>query len=308
MEMVVAALLPVFLLIVLGAALRRFLLTDELHWIGCERLVYYVLFPALLIVTLARADLTHIPVAGVGGALLLAVIVMSVLCLSLRPVLATRLGVSGPTFTSIFQGATRWQTYVGLSVAGNLYGDEGLALASVAMVAMIPLLNVINVTVLARYAAPKRLPWGKTIGTIVRNPFIWGCLIGLAINVAHIPLSGPVLSFADALGRSALAVGLLTVGAGLQLDRLVRPGFASLLTVALKLLVMPAIAIGFGLFFELSGPNLVVVACCAAVPSASNAYVLARQLGGDAPLLAEVLTLQTILAFATMPPIIALVA
>src|SRR5690606_20798669 len=208
MEMVVAALLPVFLLIVLGAALRRFLLTDELHWIGCERLVYYVLFPALLIVTLARADLTHIPVAGVGGALLLAVIAMSVLCLALRPVLATRLGVSGPTFTSIFQGATRWQTYVALSVAGNLYGDAGLALASVAMVAMIPLLNVINVAVLARYAAPKRLSWSQTIGTIARNPFIWGCLIGLVINVAHIPLPGPVLSFADALGRSALAVGL----------------------------------------------------------------------------------------------------
>ncbi len=308
MEMVVAALLPVFLLIVLGAALRRFLLTDELHWIGCERLVYYVLFPALLIVTLARADLTHIPVAGVGGALLLAVIAMSVLCLALRPVLATRLGVSGPTFTSIFQGATRWQTYVALSVAGNLYGDAGLALASVAMVAMIPLLNVINVAVLARYAAPKRLSWSQTIGTIARNPFIWGCLIGLVINVAHIPLPGPVLSFADALGRSALAVGLLTVGAGLQLDRLVKPGFASLLTVALKLLAMPAIAIGFGILFDLSGPNLVVVACCAAVPSASNAYVLARQLGGDAPLLAEILTLQTILAFATMPPIIALVA
>ena len=122
MAVVVAALLPVFLLIVLGFILKRTLIRPETQWHGLERLTYYVLFPMLLVQTLVKADLTKVPVAGVGGALLLSVLAMSLLCLALRPLLA-RFSVDGPAFTSIFQGATRWQTYVALAVSGNLFGD-----------------------------------------------------------------------------------------------------------------------------------------------------------------------------------------
>jgi len=146
MAIVIAALLPVFLLIVLGFVLKRSLMRLETQWHGLERLTYYVLFPALLIQTLVKADLSSVPVAGVGGALLLSALAMSLLCLGLRPLLSS-FAVDGPAFTSIFQGATRWQTYVALAVSGNLHGEIGLALASVAMVAIIPLVNVFSVAV-----------------------------------------------------------------------------------------------------------------------------------------------------------------
>lgn len=308
MLLVAAALLPVFFLIVMGFGLRRTLLKDETHWLGIEQLVYYVLFPALLFQTLARADLASVPVAGVGGALLIAVLLMAGLCFALRPILVARLGVSGPAFTSIFQGACRWQTYVALAVAGNLYGAVGLTLASVAMVAMIPILNIMAVWVLAHYAAPTRLSWARILLTIAMNPFIWACALGLAVNLTGISFPAFVNELIDALGRSSLALGLLVVGAGLQLKGVLRPGVPALLTCALKLIVMPAFAIGLGLAFKLTGPNLAIVACCASVPTASSAYVLARQMGGDAPLVAEILTLQTALAVITMPIIIALVA
>jgi hypothetical protein len=306
MLVVFGALVPVFLLIVLGYGLRQKLMTDEAGWVALEQLVYYVLFPALFIDTLARAPLGAVPVAAVGGALLLSVLAMAALCLALRPWLAKRIGLDGPAFTSVFQGATRWQTFVALSVAGNLYGEIGIALASVAMVAMIPLLNVLSVSVLANYAAPRRLPWSRILLTISSNPMIWGCVIGLAINLSGIALPGPVHDFADALGRSSLAIGLLVVGAGLHLESLRRPKPAALLAVALKLALMPLMAIALGHGFGLSGSNLAVVACCAAVPCASNSYVLARQMGGDAPLLAQILTYQTALAVLTMPLFIAL--
>jgi malonate transporter len=130
MAVVVSALLPVFLLIVLGFILKRALIKPDVQWQGLERLTYYVLFPVLLIQALVKADLTKVPIGGVGGALFLSALAMSLLCLALRSVLA-RGGVDGPGFTSIFQGAIRWQTYVALAVSGNLYGDTGLALASV---------------------------------------------------------------------------------------------------------------------------------------------------------------------------------
>ena len=301
MGVVLAALVPVFLLIVLGFALRQSLMRLETQWHGLERLVYYVLLPALLIDTLTRADLAEVPVIGVGGALMLSALLLSLL-------LAAKCAIDGSAFTSIFQGATRWQTYVALAVAGNLYGDLGLALASVAMVAIIPLVNVLSVAVLAHYASPER-PSARAIAmTVVRNPLIWACAVGLAVNVLQIPVPRMLHEVAEALGRSSLAIGLLVTGAGLHLEGLFRRSAAAALAVFLKLILMPAVAVGLALLFGLSGTNLAVVVCCTAVPTSSSGYVLARQMGGDAPLLAQIITLQTILAAITMPVVIALAA
>jgi malonate transporter and related proteins len=304
---VLGALLPVFMLIALGLLLRRILLTEDTQWLGLERIVYYVLFPALLILTLARADLDKVPVLNVGGALLLAALLTSALCFVARPWLAARFHVDGPAFTSVFQGATRFQTYVALSVVGNLYGNLGLTLASVATVAMVPILNVLSVAVMTRFAATQRLSRWQVAAMIVRNPLIWACLIGIALSLLHVSIAAPLYQFGDALGRSSLAIGLLVTGAGLKLNGLLRVGPAAAAAVFLKLAAMPAIAAALGLLFQLSGTNLAVVVCCAAVPTSSSAYVLARQMGGDAPLLAQIITLQTALAAITMPIALALV-
>ncbi|MDP1585998.1 MAG: AEC family transporter [Bradyrhizobium sp.] len=307
MALVIAALLPVFLLIVLGFILKRSLLRLETQWHGLERLTYYVLFPVLLVQTLVKADLGTVPVAGVGGALMLSLLLMSLLCLALQPLLA-RCAVDGPAFTSIFQGATRWQTYVALAVSVNLYGDTGLALASVAMVAIIPLVNVLSVSVLAHYASPEKQSVRAIAMTVVRNPLIWACAIGLALNLLHLPLPRIWHEVADALGRSSLAIGLLVTGAGLQLAGMFRPSLAASVAVFLKLVLMPVFAIALAHWFGVTGSSLAIVAACSAVPTSASAYVLARQMGGDAPLLAQIITLQTILAAITMPIAIALVA
>ncbi len=215
--------------------------------------------------------------------------------------------LSGPSFSSIFQASTRWQTFIALAVAGNMFGNSGLALASVAMVAMIPLLNIVNVSVLAHFASSAPTRWSTILGALLRNPFIWSCAIGLAINVLKVPLPGVVLTFIDAIGRASLALGLIVVGAGLQLQNLLRPNAPAHVVARLETCgdaaarhrvrqgVRPA-----------PDMNLAVVAICASVPTASNAYVLARQMGGDAPLFAQILTLQTIVAAVTMPIVIAL--
>ncbi len=306
MAVVISALLPVFVLIVLGFILRRSLMRLDTQWHGLEQLTYYVLFPMLLIQTLVKADLSSVPVAGVGGALLLAALVMSLLCLALRPLLS-RCNIDGPAFTSIFQGATRWQTYVALAIAGNLYGANGLALASVAMVAIIPMVNVLSVWVLAHYASPEKQSVRVIAGTVVKNPLIWACIIGITVNLTQLPLPKLWHEVAEALGRSSLGIGLLVTGAGLHLEGLLRPRLAASIAVFLKLILMPTLAIALALWFGISGPSLVIVAVCSSVPTSSSAYVLARQMRGDAPLLAQIITLQTIVAAVTMPVVIALV-
>jgi predicted permease len=304
MSALTGALLQVFLLILLGVVLRRVLLRDETHRVGIERLVYYVLSPALLIRTLALAPLGSVPVGEVGAALAGAVVLMSLLCLALSRVLR----VDGPAFTSVFQGATRWQTFIALAIASALYGETGVTLAAVAMIAMIPLLNILNVWTLARFASAGRPGPGQVALAIAQNPLIWGCAIGLALNAAVDGLPAPIDALLEAVGRPSLPLSLVVVGGGLHVERVLRPRAATLVATALKLVLMPAMAIGLGLAFGVRGTSLAVIACCAAVPTASNSYVLARQMGGDAALMAEILTVQTITAIVTMPVVLTLVA
>ena len=308
MAAVFTSLVPVFLLIVTGTLLHRLAVKDWRVWRAAERLVYYLLFPLLLTTTLATADLGSVPAAGMAAVLALAILVMTAICLALRRPLASRHSLDGPAFTSLFQGSTRWQTSVALAVAANLYGDRGIALAAVGVVAMIPLLNVINVWVLAHFASPQRPDWRSVALAVARNPLIWGCAIGALLHATDPPVPSRVYDFAGLLGRLSLPLGLLLVGSGLDVAAVLRPRAVSLVSASLKLIVMPAMAVSFGALIGLRGTTLAVVACCASVPTASNAYVLARQMGGDAPLMAEILTVQTLAAFVTMPVVIALAA
>jgi predicted permease len=308
MTPITSSLIAVFLLIVAGVMLKRFHVIRDDHWNGFERVTYFVFFPAVVIETMARADLSRVPVLGMGGALVASILTMAALLIALRPLLESRLGIGGPAFTSIFQGATRWNTFVALGVAGSLYGPFGLTLSAVAVAAMIPLLNVLAVLVLNRYASGRSVGAAETALTLIRNPFVWSSLVGVALNLAGNPLPGPVMAALHALGAAALGAGLLLVGSGLALQRLRRLSASVGISTALRLALMPLLASLFATAFGITGAPLAVTVLCAAVPTASGSYVLARQMGGDAPLMAEIITVQTLIGLLTIPIALALLA
>ncbi|MBS9476601.1 AEC family transporter [Ancylobacter radicis] len=308
MAVVLGALAPVFLIIALGVVLKRGLLPEASHWIALERLTYFVLFPALLIVSIARAELGEVAVAEVAGALLGSIAVFAIaLTLARRP-LSRLFRLTSPSYTSVFQGALRWNTYIALAVSGSLAGSAGLAVAAVGLTVMIPVLNAISVMVLARHGENGSASNRLLVLQLVRNPFIWSCAAGALINAFHLPVPLVLITFADVLGRASLALGLLVVGAGLRLGDLRRPRAATWFACVIKLLALPTVGVAMGWALGLHEVDLLIVAVATAVPSAPNGYVLARQMGGDAPLLAEILTIQTLLAAATMPLVIGLVA
>ncbi len=300
--------LPVLLVIAVGWAIRRLGVIDDAGRIAVERLTYYVLFPSLLFLSLARTDFSQFPAASTGATLFAALLVLAAVCLTLRPLLEKRLAMDGAAFTSVFQGATRWNTFIGLAVAGSLYGTEGLALISVAIVAIVPMVNLMCVVVLARYAAKSPPTLGTIFAAVLRNPFIWACLLGIAANLIGFVPPGPIEATLDIMGAAAVATGLVTVGASLDVAALRRPAPLLFVATLLKLGLMPLVGLGFAWLFGVTGTALGVTVIALAVPTATNAYILARELGGDAPLMAEIITFQTVISMATMPLWIALVA
>jgi malonate transporter and related proteins len=302
---VFASLVPVFLIVATGWLSRATGLIGDQHWAGVEKTTYFLFFPALIMDTLARADLGSVPVLGVSLALIGAILLVAGLLLTVQPVLDRAFGIDGPSFTSVFQGATRWNTFVAIAVAGSLFGQRGVALIAVGIAAMVPLLNVLAVYVLVRFAGRSRQNAGPMMRAFVTNPLIWSCAVGLLLNLAAPILPKPILAPLDMIGRAALPAGLLVVGAALDLRELARPGPAHAIALVLKLLLLPILAALMARTLGVAGSDIGVTVIAAAVPTASNAYVLAKQLGGNAPLMAEILTLQTLAALMTMPAMMA---
>jgi malonate transporter len=306
MSFALAALLPVFIIILLGALLRVSAFIGEDQWRAVDHICYYVLFPAIIVKEIAGADFTGLPVARMAIALMTGVLVMSAFLLIARRPLVGFLKLNGPQFSSLFQGATRWHTFIALAIVPPLFGIEALALAAVAAAAMTPLLNIINVAVLGLYAAGKPPETKALLLAIVKNPFVLSCLAGILFQTLNLVPPRLLLDVLDILGKGALGLALLAAGAGLKFEELKATGGTAALATILKLAVMPLLVFLLTHLLGVSGTAQHVAVICAAVPTGSGAYVLARQMGGDAALIASILTLQVIVAALTLPAITAL--
>ncbi|MCL4183174.1 MAG: AEC family transporter [Burkholderiaceae bacterium] len=282
---------PDFALILLGFGLKRLFDRDERFWAGLEKLVYYVLFPALLFTALTRTPIawrSAAPLVAVGFAATLAGMALALLA---RPMFRP----PPLAFASQFQCAFRFNTYVGLAVMGKLHGAAGVAVMSILVGALVPVVNLAAVWMLARHG---RL---GLAGELARNPLVLATVAGLAFNLAGLQPPALVAQFLSRLGEASIALGLLAVGAALSLrgGDGARATSAYLLTV--KLLAVPATAWALAVLFRLDGVYFAAAVIFAALPAASSAYILAVRMGGDGPATARLITASTIAAMFTLP-------
>ncbi|MCW8945088.1 MAG: AEC family transporter [Sedimenticola sp.] len=297
------ALVPVIAIILLGMLLRRTSLFSDESWLGFENLCYFVLFPSLLIKTLATARIASTELFLFSAMVLFAIFGMSLLLLMFQPLMKRWLAINGPAFTSLFQGATRWHGFIALSIVGLLYGDEGVAYMAIIMAVIIPPLNVINVAVLARFTEGDS-SLKDVLHKLLRNPFIIACVIGATLNLTGIGLPSQIYSLFDILGGGALGLGLLSVGAGLRFSLVLDHRLLVSFGAAIRLLGMPLLMFAGAWLFGIEGMPRTVAVIAAAVPTAATSYILARQMGGDAPLMANLITVQVIASAVTLPVMI----
>ncbi len=289
------ALFPIFGVVVLGQLFYRYGFPGTAFWPLLDRLTYYVLLPALLTSKIATAQLSGSGVLAMSGVLVLATLSVAVLLILIQWVLK----IHPARFTSVFQGSIRPNTYVGLAAAGTLYQEQGLALIAIAIASVVPLVNVLSVWAFTFYIPQTNRNWKRLTKTFITNPLIIACLLGILLNLTSFPEIG--IEFMGIFSRAALPMGLLSVGAGLNF-RSVRHSIHLVgVTTALKLLLLPTIAVGLSWLFEVSGTVQEVGLIYASVPGAISSYILARQLGGDGELMAGIITLETFLAMFSMP-------
>ncbi|MEM0927875.1 MAG: AEC family transporter [Pseudomonadota bacterium] len=282
----------------MGWTLRRSALVPTALWAGINKIGYVALLPALLYKTIAEADLRGLETGSFLIAATLGFLSMAAIALALKPLLRT----DGPSYTSVFQGAIRWNGFIVLALAQTALSPEAATLVAIVFAPTVPLINVLCVAALSVWGSHEGTVSVRRVGfRIVTNPLIIGCIVGAL--AAAIPALRPplLLETADLIGRAALPLILLSVGAGLNFSAIGERPRLLVLAVGLKLIVAPALFMLLGRALGASAEVIVVLAAIGAAPGAASSYVLAKELGGNADLTAGHVTATTLLAFISIP-------
>lgn len=291
-------LVPDFSLILIGWLLVRYTPFDRAFWSGVERLVYFVLFPALLLQSTNSAVFDFSSTSAMLG---LALLVMAsgmaggyAVKWVLRP--------DAMSFASGVQTAFRFNSYIGLALASRLGGTEGLALMAVIVGCTVPLCNVAAVWALARHG--ETALWKE----LARNPLILATAGGLVTNLLGLHAPEVLAMTLNRLGSASTALGLMTVGAGLQMSGATGTVGPVAWWTGVKLLAMPCVAWLVGWHLPLTALQYQIVVLYASLPTASSAYILAVRMGGNGPMVAAAISVMTVAAIVTTPLWLALVS
>jgi len=288
---VILLILPDFLLIALGWLLLHRLGYGRTFFNGAEKLVYFILFPALLFHSITRTPLdlgsTSLLLAATVGVMLGGIALAWLGRLAVRPDAAAH--------ASVAQCAFRFNTYLALSLASGLSWPGAQTTMAVIVGFAVPISNIGAVHALASRHG------GHALREIARNPFILATLAALACNFLQIPIPHALDVTLSRLGACAIAIGLLCVGATLSLEggRAHVPLMAWV--VGAKLLLLPVWALAAGWLLQLPMGERQVLLLFGALPTASSAHVLAARMGGDGRLVAVTMSVGTLLSALTLP-------
>ncbi|WP_260987521.1 AEC family transporter [Roseomonas gilardii] len=290
------AFVPAFGLIALGMLLKRRMLRDGAVWAGIERLVFYVLMPALLVSSISSVDLRNLPFGGMAASIWVALLLGTALAL----LLARLMRQGHASATSVLQGGIRFNNLVAFAVTGGVLGPPGVALGGVTTGLIVPCVQLI-LTIAFAMGGERGWPHpASVLRQVALNPLILACLLGFALSALGglPPGVGPLLR---ALGGASVALGLLAVGAALTPGTLWDRPLLQNLVAAQKLLLMPLLTLMLTRLFGLDALAASVAVLFMAMPTATTGYVMARAMGGDAPLIAAMTTGQHILAVLSLP-------
>jgi malonate transporter len=276
--------LPIFGVVLAGYLAGRWRILGGESSAALSAFVSYFALPVLFFGFLART-----PVAAVLDPVLLLVFGGVVLATFLLGMLTTHLvsrleGRKAGLAAMSLQGiAASWGNvgYMGVPLCLAAFGEAGLPPAMLTIIVMAVISMVLGVMLIELEVAAGRGPvrtFLRAAWNVARNPLPMSIALGIFASAVGLPIPTPVEKWLDLLGSAAAPGALFAIGLFVS-DKSVRPGLAeAALATVVKLLIQPALAfLVLPFFVDLQSVPGKVALLMAALPSAANAFVLARQ-------------------------------
>lgn len=284
--------LPVCVMMLAGVGFKRWNVIDD-HFISTSsRFVFNFCMPALLFTSMSELD----PEMLLDTRLAFFTVAASVLGFVIAWLISFRVVEHKEDRGVFVQGASRGNlAIVGLALVGNMYGDVGIGPMSLVMALLIPVYNIISVFFLSYYAqGDVHFSWGKVARDIVKNPLIIAVFSGLAFALSGLELPETIESVIRYFSSITMPLALINIGGALSLKALFETSSASVWGTVYKLCLLPLIFLPVAWAMGFSQMELGILYLALSCPTAAASFVMAKAVGGNAALAANIMVLTTL--------------
>lgn len=282
---------PICILLFLGWFLKRVNMINDAFVENASKLVFQVTLPALLFLSIVNADKTvEINPSYIAYGL------MANLAFFIFTTFACKLIIKEKQDHGvIIQGGFRANTaIIGLAYVANVYGDSGVALAAVYVASTTILYNILAVICLTSTQSKLGLKGLiDVLASIAKNPLIIGIMLGVLLLLLNIKVPTVLIDTGQYFANMTLPLALLCTGATLNLGELRSKGLNAWFSSIFKLLLSPVLITGGAYFCGFSQFELGLLFFMTAAPTAAASYVMARSMGGNANLAANIIAITT---------------
>lgn len=193
---------------------------------------------------------------------------------------------------------------MGLATVTNAYGNQGIGVGAVYMGILTIVYNILSVICLSRTEADntnkaaKVLTMTKKIG---QNPLIIALVSAFVYRLLHLPMLPEfIIKTGELLAAVALPLALICAGATLDIKSMLNMSGVSMQASIGRIVIAPMTAVGVGLLMQLSPIQMGVMFIMVASPVAAASYVMARSMGGNEVLAANILGFTTVFSMLSL--------
>ncbi|WP_296055857.1 AEC family transporter [uncultured Amphritea sp.] len=289
---------PIFFIVSLGYLLMRLRIIDQGFIDTSSRLVFTITLPVLVFMSISRMNFQ-----AVFNPQLMGYFVVSTLIIVPFIWLISRYFIKEPADLGVFiQGSFRGNYgIIGLAISFNMFGNSGLALASLLLVCVIPLYNVLSVLALSlpmqQSSGPSII---RPIKEIARNPLIIAVLLALPFSYYGWGLPSVGDKIGTYFANLTLPLALLAIGGSLNLKSLRNTSGQSGWSTLIKLIIMPLILTLGAWLYGFKGQELGILFVLFGCPTAAASFIMAKAMGGNAQLAANIILTTTLGSLITL--------
>ncbi|EWG98337.1 AEC family transporter [Halomonas sp. BC04] len=288
--------LPVFIMVFIGLGLKRAGWIDQPFINTASLLVFKGTMPMLIFLSIIKADLD-----ATLNPLLLGFFALATLGSFLFSWGWAALRVPHADRGVYVQGAFRGNCgIVGLALAAGMYGDYGLSAGGLLLGVVILTYNAFSVIALATYQPDQSTNWRSIISHIAHNPLILAVVVAVPVAAMEWRLPGWLMTSGEYFASLTLPLALICIGATLSLGSIRASGRLAASASLMKMITIPALATGAAWLAGFQGRELGILFLFFASPTAAAAFVMAKAMGGNAVLTANIIALTTLMASVTI--------
>lgn len=286
------ATIPVFLLMVLGLALRKIGWIDEGFASKMNQFVFRVPLPVLLFQDLATVDFYEMW-DGKFVFFCFAVTFLEILLAGLLSLLLKDRSIRGEFIQASYRSSA---ALLGIAFIQNIYGSAGIA--PLMIIGSVPLYNIMAVVVLSFFSPERRtLDAGtvkKTLKGIVTNPIIIGILVGMAWSLLRLPLPQIAQKTVSSIGATATPLGLMAMGASFDFKKALGQKGPAAAASFLKLAGFCALFLPLAAAMGFHQEKLVAILIMLGSATTVSCYVMAKNMDHEGTLTSSVVMLTTL--------------